>query len=514
MAADQGLIQGAYRAAMANVQKDYSKFYQAEAAAVAGMAKSLADRFDKLEKQDLKNKESLNKASQETLLAGGSANQLEQKAIETKVTALTEKWEKSSNSERRRIEAEIINIGTKTKAHLANKANYAKLNTNGVLLGSTDYYGIETSDIVMQLKEGDGWKSTVKLDDNNDFVYTTNNYVNTKRGMMGLEYDPGEDDEFVGPRTINSSNWANSFTEDKKQSEKGIATLSTTLENKGIKGLPFSATDNADLLSGIKSTVIPNEFQLQKIISQSRFKGADGELVTFSEALKLEPNVIAALGAVTDPNIISMYDKAKEGNKDGKLTLEDFQEGIKSAALQKMLNNITKPRDPFSGAKNEEYIGFSAAQDIVGGVLRDSLKSEKYDPAFQQYETNKNEIKNTQAVKNLNIQIGNVVKRLSRNIGSNNKSDGVNSLKNIKGAPGIRIDMAPSTGALTQNFQVEEEGKGFVNKSAQISPQDMLDIVFGAGNQNWPDWKTKPGFAATWKKWDDAWNAYIPTEQY
>ncbi len=113
------------------------------------------------------------------------------------------------------------------------------------------------------------------------------------------------------------------------------------------------------------------------------------------------------------------------------------------------------------------------------------------------------------------MQIGNVVKRLSRKLGSNNKSDGVNSLKNIKGAPGIRIDMAPSSGVLTQNFQVEEEGKGFVPKSAQISPQDMLDIVFGAGNQNWPDWKTKPGFAATWKKWDDAWNAYDPnTEEY
>ena len=493
---------------MSNVQQDYSKFYQADAAALANTVGTFAARAEKLEKKDEKNKENLNKYSQETLVTGASGNQLEQKAVEDRVAELTATWEKSSNSEKKRIEAQIINIGTKVKAHQAKKLEYAGYETNGTLMGNKDYYGNETSSMIMQNQEGEGWQSSVTLDENNNFVYTSTDNTKSRNELEGGEYKGGE---LLGPRTVNSADWANSFTVDKGNSEKALSTLSGVLQGKGIKGLPFDATDRADLLAGLKNTVLSNPFELSKVLTSARFKNSNGDLVNFETAIKDEPNVVAALAGITDPKLIAKYDS---GDKDGKRSLEDFEQGFKDASLQTMIQNITRPTDPVTGEKNKDYIGFEGSRQIVSSILSESLIKDKYAPAFDIYTEKKNEITNTQAVKNLNAQIGNIQNRLMRDVGSNNKSNGVNSLKNIKGAPGIRIDMSPSTGVLTQNYQVEKEGGGVMPETDQISPQDMLDIVFGAGNQNWPDWKTKPGFAATWKKWDDAWNVYVPTEEY
>lgn len=489
MAADQGLITGAYRAAMANVQKDYSKFYQAEAAGIAGMASALAERADKLEKEDAKNKERLNKYTDETLMAGASGTEQEQAAVETKLNELADKWEKSSKSERRRVEAEIVNIGTKIKAHNEKKLLYSTLHKNGNLLGGSTIYDNEINAMVMQNSQGDeGWKAaTVTLDENNNFVY------------MGLTGSIGDPDREV--IQVNSADWGNSFQEDKKTSEKSLATLSTNASNKGAKGIEWTTTDDADLVNGIKAGVISNNRELQKVIAQSRFKNANGELVNFEAAFLSGPEVAKAIESVTAPGFIRKYDK----NDDGKVTEDEFTKG---AALKTLINNITQPYDPVSGKKNENYIGFDAAQEIVAGVLKDSIKTDKYNPALAKYTKDKNTTTPTLKEKDRKVQIQNVNALMTGAFGGDGQNitlpakEGEKAVtfkgKTISNLPGgKRIDFAEDG----KIYEVYYPQGATEPQFAQINPQKALDVIFGPAAQDWNNWKKVLGNDA-WQKFN------------
>ena len=63
MAADKSLVQGAYRAAMANVTKDQSKFFEAETKAVLGFGEAVAKKAIEIDAGPPKD-EALEKASQ------------------------------------------------------------------------------------------------------------------------------------------------------------------------------------------------------------------------------------------------------------------------------------------------------------------------------------------------------------------------------------------------------------------------------------------------------------------
>ena len=485
MAADQGLIQGAYRAAMANVQKDYSKFFQADAAAATGMASALAERAAKLEQEDNKNKEKLNKYSDETLMAGAAGTEQEQAAVETKLTELTNKWEKSNKSEQRRIEAQIVSIGTKIKAHNEKKLLYASLKKNGNLMGGSSIYDNKVNAMVMQNSKGDGWAAyEVTLDENNNFVYT--GYGDAVNDFNTIK--------------INSADWGNSFQEDKKTSEKSLATLSTNAANKGAKGIEWTTTDDADLINGIKAGVISNNKELQKVITQSRFKNASGELVNFEAAFLSSPEVSKAIENVTAPGFIKNFDK----NKDGKVTEDEFTEG---AALRTLVNNITQPYDPVSGAKNKDYIGFDAAQEIVAAVLKDSIKADKYNPALAKYTKDKNTTTPTLTEKDRAVKIKNVNSLMTNAFGGQGQNitlpakEGEKAVtfkgKTISNLPGgKRIDFAEDG----KIYEVYYEQGATEPQFAQIDPQKALDVIFGPAAQNWNSWKKVLG--------DDVWNKF------
>ena len=176
---------------------------------------------------------------------------------------------------------------------------------------------------------------------------------------------------------------------------------------------------------------------------------------------------------------------------DGVLEVSDFENGIESEKLQSIINNITKPYDPQSGSKNENYVGFEVAKSMVSGVLGDALVNDKYNPEFAKYKIEKNKSKDTQTKIDRDNTIGNLI-----NIGQGVIDDQASQdISNLKGGGKFVFNKDGTIEQHYVHYNAKDPASGdaiATVEKQQITLQKMLDIRFGPGlyNANDPRFKS------------------------
>ena len=347
MAADKSLVEGAYRAAMANKPGDYTKLFAQQGAAIANIAMSSAKSFQ--QGNALKNKKAKDKDYEDTFkgLNGNVALTslpIQQELAQRVAYQAQSNYNTSNFVGKNQTLAQVKDI-TEQQTSLANL-----ITTASTLQGSkgeqleAQFGSPKAQEYMTEIGNG---KYKADVNDKNQLTYTFDD------GEMITHDELTQMVQFVPAKDL-------SFQ---------LGNIKSNIKTNAAAGGDF---DPGMHKNTIIKEIIPDASSLYSFSSKSNFTNSNGDKVNFGELIEGSEVVRKRIADLVenDPKFAS-FDPTPESEvtkEDLEKLLTDLKSTEKEEYTADLIDYITNPN-----TKNGDGFNLRVSQDIIANALNDSL---------------------------------------------------------------------------------------------------------------------------------------------
>ena len=348
MAADKSLVQGAYRAAMANVTKDQSKFFEAETKAVLGFGEAVAKKAIEIDAGPPKD-EALEKASQafrEQSVIHGKGEAYQKEATTYLKSQADAFYATDDEMEKARIKQNIL-----TSTSNMNVA----VSVQEQLSADNAFNELDVSDFVKKRWANDDFKNSIYDHEKGDIVFDDGERINAKVLQ-----------EQVQPSKIN-------------QHYKNVGKLKESIEKNAVKGGKYDSAENERYL---KRSVLSSNLDIQNFAAGDNFKNSDGSFSDFRTVLLKNPDVAEFINiSVEDNPEFKSFDVTGNDGKVNQADLDTMLKEMKGDQKKKMTNEFL---DILLNDRNPGYKK-DVTQNVIAKTLSESLRQSSHNPGNTAY---------------------------------------------------------------------------------------------------------------------------------
>lgn len=340
MAADQGLIQGAYRAAMANVPKDLQKIFMQEARSITSSVNKGLTAFAKAKSKVPKLDQRYERAMEN--FSGIDVNEASAKVIEEQAQKFQTNYNASDNKPL--IRAKIANAAVegnewgKDWATLMSKTDGTRMNPEmEKLVGRDMSVSFVNDKLHINFAESE---------------YTDNNENVIKEPAKSIPYNKLK----------------NMYSFDNKGDADVVESIKSGIINNAQRGGIYKV---GAVEREVTDKLLNTPLNIYHFAKENNFVNKDGTQTSFSEILKNNPEVQdAVVGVIEDDPRFKSFDVV--GN-DKKVTQEDLNamlDDMKTNQMQGQLDNLIK------SIINPEDVNYNqkTSQAIIAKTLVASLQ--------------------------------------------------------------------------------------------------------------------------------------------
>ena len=344
MAADKSLVQGAYRAAMANVTKDQSKFFEA----VLGFGDAVAKKAIEIDAGPPKD-EALEKASQafrEQSVINGKGEAYQEAATTYLKSQADAFYATDDEMEKARIKQNILTSTSNMDTAVSVQEK---------LSSSNAFNELDVSDFVKKRWVAGDFKNSTYDHEKGDIVFPDGERINAK--VLQEQVQPSKSNQHY----------------------KNVGELKEIIEKNAVKGGKYDSAENERYL---KRSVLSSNLDIQNFAAGDNFKNSDGSFSDFRTVLLKNPDVAEFINiSVEDNPEFKSFDVTGNDGKVNQADLDTMLKEMKGDQKKKMTNEFL---DILLNDKNPGYKK-DVTQNVIAKTLSESLRQSSHNPGNTAY---------------------------------------------------------------------------------------------------------------------------------